>query len=406
MYCEIQHSNVTVNDLSVLHRMVSMQRLILPHNKLQNVDDSMFAFMSQLIFLDLSHNLITFLSKVTLCSLRKLQYISLHHNLIAELPAGLFVNTLDLRVLLLESNDLSPQAVIIDAPFSSLYRLSSDLPRLCCAFETKHSCLDPFPFFVSCSNLITSKVLIVFGWVTGLSTSILSLSCLCLLVYKLCTPGTQIPRVVMLFSVNLNLAELVTSLCLLSYSVINVVFDDEFGIIADHWRHSWACLSLESLFLVSSRVCLAFAVCLSAHFAIHIPSVIPRKTSQKATIFKIIVLWLVISPPCITVQVLEKIRNIDPFNYFCFPFTTTFPSDPLILSLHIVLIIFDVLLIVATIASHGYLLAFVIRRQKNKTLESVGKRKERLQKLAASTINRSHPEYFSHLDTYYLVCKF
>ena len=386
VHCEIRHSNVTINDLSMLHRMVSMRRLLLPHNNIQKVYDSMFAFMSQLILLDLSHNLITFLPKFTLCALRNLLYISLHHNLIAEIPARLFVNNFDLQVLLLECNDLKPQSVIIDAPFSSLYRLSSDIPRLCCAFETIHPCEPPFPLFVSCSNLISSKALIVFGWLTGLSTPILSLVCLCLLIYKLCIPETQTPRVAMLYSLNLNLAELVTSLCILSYSVINVVFDDEFGIIADHWRHSLACLSLESIFLVSSRASLAFAVCLSVHFAIHSPSVIPRKTSQKVTLFKIITLWLVITPICITVQVLEKMRNIDPFNYFCFPFTTLFPSDPLILSLHIVLLIFDVILIIVTIASHGYLLAFAIRRSKNKTLQSVGKRKERLQKGARLSV--------------------
>ena len=383
VYCEIRHSNFTMSDLSMLHHMVSMRRLLLPHNNIQKVHDSMFAFMSQLILLDLSHNLITCLPKITFCSLRNLQYISLHHNLIAELPARLFVNNFDLKVLLLESNDLKPQSVIIDAPFSSLYRLSSDIPRLCCAFETVHPCHPRFPLFVSCSNLITSKALIVFGWLIGLTTPILSLVCLCLLVYKLCIPENQTPRVVMLYSMNLNLAKLVTSLCILSYSVINVVFDDEFGIIADHWRHSSACLSLESIFLVSSRACLAFAVCLSVHFAICIPSVIPRKTSQKATVFKIIIMWLVITPICITVQVLEKMRDIDPFNYFCFPFTTVFPSDPVILSLQIVLLIFDILLIIVTIASHGYLLAFAIRRSKNKTLQSVGKRKERLQKLGA-----------------------
>ena len=383
VYCEIRHSNFTMSDLSMLHHMVSIRRLLLPHNNIQKVNDSMFAFMSQLILLDLSHNLITCLPKITFCSLRNLQYISLHHNLIAELPDRLFVNNFDLQVLLLECNDLKPQSVIIDAPFSSLYRLSSDIPRLCCAFETVHPCEPLFPLFVSCSDLITSKALIVFGWLTGLATPILSLICLCFLVYKLWTPETQTPRAVMLYSMNLNLAELVTSLCLLSYSVTNVVFDDQFGIIADHWRHSLACLSLESIFLVSSRASLAFTLCLSVHFAIHIPSIIHRKTSQKATVFKIIIMWLVITPICITVQVLEKMSEIDPFNYFCFPFTTVFPSDPVILSLQIVLLIFDILLIIVTIASHGYLLAFAIRRSENKTLESVGKRKKRLQKLGA-----------------------
>ena len=70
----------------------------------------------------------------------------------------------------------------------------------------------------------------------------------------------------MVFTVNLSLAELVTSACLLSYSVINVIFQDIFGVIADQWRQSWQCLGLECLFSVSSQASLAFAVYLSVHF--------------------------------------------------------------------------------------------------------------------------------------------
>ena len=37
----------------------------------------------------------------------------------------------------------------------------------------------------------------------------------------------------MVFSMNLSLAELIISACLLSYSVINVIYQDVFGITAD-----------------------------------------------------------------------------------------------------------------------------------------------------------------------------
>ena len=383
VYCEILYSNFSVTDFNVFHRMVSLRRLFLLHNNIEKVDDSMFASMSQLILLDISHNLIKYISQIALCSLRNLQYISLHHNLIAELPAQLFVNNLDIQVLLLESNKFTPQSVIIDASFPSLYRLSSDMPRLCCAFKTVKLCSPPFPFFVSCSNLITSKALMVLGWLIGLSTPILNLFSLSLLIYKLFSPATQTPRVVILYSMNLSLAELITSLCLLSYSVINVAYHGVFGIIADLWRHSLKCLSLESLFSVSSRACLAFAVCLSVHFAIHIPSIIPKKSSKKATVFIIIIMWLIITTISIALQVLEHMHNTDPFNYFCFPFTTLFPSDPLILSLQSVLLILDIILIIITVVSYVYLLVFTIRRSKNKTLQNVDKRKERLQKLGA-----------------------
>ena len=383
VYCEIRYYKFSSTDVSIFHHMISVRRLLLPHNHMQKVHDSMFVSMSQLIVIDLSHNLIKYLPQLALCSLHNLQYISLHHNLITELPDRIFVSNPHVQVLLLESNHLKPQSVTIDAAFPSLYRLSSDIPRLCCAFETVKFCSPTFPLYVTCSDLITSKPLIALGWLFGLSTSLINLVCLMLLVYKLCTNTAQIPLAVMVYSMNLNLAELASSLCILSYSIINVVYHDVFGIFADHWRHSGQCLILESLFSVSSWACLAFALCLSAHFAIHIPSVTPKESSLKAIFVRIIIMWLIIISTCITVQILEHMRNIDPFNYFCFPFTTLYPSDPLILGLQSVLLVLDVILIIATVISHSYLLVFIIRRSKNKTLQSVGKRKERLQKLAA-----------------------
>ena len=381
VYCKILHSRFAVTDLSILYRMVSIRRLLFKHNNIQKVYDFMFTSMSQLILLDLSYNFIKYLPKMALCSLHNLQYIFLHHNLIAELQIGLFVSNPKLKLLMLESNNLNPQSELIDGSFPSMYRLSSDIPRLCCAFERVELCSPPFPLRVSCSNLITSKTLIIFGWIIGLSTLLLTFCCLILLLYKLCNPVNQIPKAVMLFSVNLILTELVSSLCLLSSSVINELFHDIFGVVADQWRHSWKCLGLESLFSVSSRSTLAFTAWLSVHFAIHIPSVIRINSSQNTTFVQIIISWLIILPMCIAPQILEHIRNVDPFNYFCFPFTTLFPLDPLILSFQIAMLIFDSLLLIIIIVSYGYLLAFIMRRRKNKALKSMSKRNRALQNL-------------------------
>ena len=383
VYIKILYSKLDVADIHVLHRMFSVRRLLLQHSSIHKLYHFMFISMSQLILLDLAHNLIEYLPKVTFCSLHNLQYISLHHNLIAELQVSTFVNNPKVKVLLLEYNNLNPQSVIIDGSLPSLYYLSSQIPRLCCAFETVVLCSPPFPLRVSCSNFISSTVLIVLGWLIGLCTSLLSIFCLILLVYKLCTPKAPAAAssVVTLFSINLSLAELVTSLCLLSYSVINVVFHDVFGTIADQWRHSWTCLGLESIFSISSRSSLAFAVCISVHFALHIPSVIRRASSWKATVFQIIVTWLIIVSTCTAVQILEYMHNIDPFNYFCFPFITLFPSDPLILSLQIVMIILDCVLLMVTVVSYCYLLVFTTKRREDRALQSVAKRKNKLQKL-------------------------
>ena len=134
-------------------------------------------------------------------------------------------------------------------------------------------------------------------------------------------------------------------------------------------------LSLEGLLSVSSRSSLAFAVCLPVHFAIHISSIIRRESSQKAACFQVIITWVFITFVCIAVQILKHMYDIDPYNYFCFPFTTLFPSDPLIFGLQIVTVLFDSLLVMVSIVSYSYLLVFIVKRGRNQALQSVSKRK-------------------------------
>ena len=79
VYFKVLHSKFSVTDVKLFHRMVSVRRLLLPHNSIHKLYNSMFASMSQLIVLDLSHNFITCLSQLTLCALQNLEYISLHY---------------------------------------------------------------------------------------------------------------------------------------------------------------------------------------------------------------------------------------------------------------------------------------------------------------------------------------
>ena len=363
VYCKILYSkSFLISNMRIFRQMVSVRRLLLLYNSINEIHYSMFASMAQLIILDLSHNFIAYLPLTILCSLRNLEYISLRHNLLTKLQLGMFKYNPNVQVVRLESNNIHPQSVIIDGSLSSMYRLSSDIPRLCCAFKEATFCSPPFPLFMTCSNMITSKALTTITWLIGLSTSLLSFLCLLLLLYQFTTADTKMPRIILLFSLNLILAEFVSSVCLLSYSVINVVYNDVFGLIADQWRHPWKCLGLESLFSISSRSSLAFAVHLSVHVAIHIPSVIHRESSQKETFFQIIVAWLIITSMSIGIQILENVHNIVPFNYFCFPFTTLFPSDPMILGLQIVMLIIDCLLVMCSFLSYCYLLVFTIQK--------------------------------------------
>ena len=184
VYCHITHSQLSDIEHNIFHNMISVQRLVLCHNGTQKVYDSMFASMSQLLILDLSHNFIQYLFKYSLYPLYKLQCLSLHHNLISSLQNHMFIYIPNVQVLLLQSNPISPQSINVDVSLPSLLRLASDIPRLCCLFGAATFCSPPFNLFISCSDMVKSKVQMTLGWLTGISTCVLNIICLLLMVYR------------------------------------------------------------------------------------------------------------------------------------------------------------------------------------------------------------------------------
>ena len=398
-YCQILHSKVSMSEIMPLFKqMPSVRRLTLQHNNIQEVDAPLFASMSQLIILDLSHNLIQHLHKVIFCPLYNLEYISLCRNLILSLHNDIFIYTPNIQVLLLESNNIHPQSATVDISLPLLYRLSSDIPRMCCRFETVPFCSPPFSLLISCSNMITSTPQIALAWIIGLSTFSLNLLCAVLLVYHCFTVDNEMMGVIMVFSMNLSLAELVTSACLLSYSVLNVIYQGIFGIIADQWRQSWKCLTLECLFTVSSQASLALAVCLSVLFAIHIPSLTRRDSSQKTVFGQLVILWILIISMSIPIQILEHVQNVDLFNYFCLPFTTSLSSDPATLSIQIMTVILNFLLVLTCIISYSYLLVFISKRKRDKALKSIRQRQKKNDEIGNKN-DATHPKHVLHLDS-------
>ena len=109
---------------------------------------------------------------------------------------------------------------------------------------------------------------------------------------------------------------------------------------------------------------------------------IRREASQNTVFLQVVFMWVLIISMCIPVQVLEHMRNMDPLNYFCLPFTTSRSADPLILSIQIVVVIFDILFVMICIVSYSYLLVFNSKQKRIKALKSVSKRKDKLRRFA------------------------
>ena len=108
----------------------------------------------------------------------------------------------------------------------------------------------------------------------------------------------------------------------------------------------------------------------------------PQTAKAEYSTLTIVFMWILIISMCIPIQILEHMRNMDPFNYFCLPFTTSLSADSLMLSRQMVMVIFDLFLVMICIVSYSYLLVFITKQKRIEALKSVSKRKEKLQKFA------------------------
>ena len=389
IYCTIREVNLFFTDImAMLSRMVSLKVVDISSNDLIYLPPLLFQSNFQLILLNVSHNSITVLPGGLLCPLEHVLYIFLDHNEISVIQQDLFQTNSKLKFLSLHSNKLHPVLTNIIAPQAlqlSLKYLSSDIPRLCCVFYEPRNCSPPLPFFMSCSNMITSQVQVVSAWIIGITTTSLNLICVVSLSFVLFIKIklSSAKGSVTFLSLNLSVSEMIMSVCLLSYPCYNVYYDGIFGAVADQWRHSWRCFALESLFFTSSQVFLATSVVMSLHFAIVIPSIVPQNTDSKQLIWIIIGIW--ISIISITLALMSSQISITsyPMNYFCLPFITSTPSSPAVQGIYISLIITDCILVATSISCYVFLFIYIRKQINKKSLKAVQKRAEALQKFAA-----------------------
>ena len=186
-----------------------------------------------------------------------------------------------------------------------------------------------------------------------------------------------------LISVNLGTADAIAALYLLSLSFFNLYYAGNFGIEADHWRHSWRCYFLEFTFFASSEASLSFTTFLSVHLAINIPAIVKKELSKNKTILKIAAVWSFVILISLARQGIVLNFEMDPYNYFCLPFLTTSHEKTISICLHVFLLFLNLALISVTVACYTFLFHHTIKAKSNKHLQNIRKRKAVLKKFAA-----------------------
>ena len=371
-------SSWTTVDLTIFNKMVSIIYLGLSDNKINQLPSDSFITMSLLIVLDISNNKISHLSGRILCPLMKLKYLFANNNGMRYLDRNAFKNNLELELLMLHSNKLHVgDTQFLNVPNElrlSLKYLSSDLPRLCCVFENTIRCTPDMPVIISCSNLISSKSQVIVAWLIGVITVSLNTGCVISLLMFLFFKGEFMSRkgVVLFTSVNRSIAELITSVCLLSYPCINMYFDKVFGVIADQWRSSWQCIGLEFFFFISSQACLTLSLFMSIHFTLNIASLIPNKKDPRK-VLTMLVIWSLLLGISSAWSATQVSISSNPFNYFCLPFVTIIPDKIELKIVYYLLIIIDGIMVCSSVSCYTFLFAFTRKRIRDKSLKAVKK---------------------------------
>ena len=365
IYLTMNHVGKFATELSLFERMIAIRLLNISHNNLEYVNAKVFQTMLNLLLFDLSYNKITTIPEYFFCPFEKLKYLYINNNQLVFIYENIFSNKL--KLIMMENNQLDPLEVEITGTYPFIDYFSSDIPRFGCIFEDIKTCFPPFPTFISCQNLISSKLQVAIAWFAGISTSCLNLACLCALIFVIAKNIKKLSRSILaiIISFNLCFAEMLISACLLSYSFINVYYFGYFGIMADEWRNSIQCYLLECLFSVSVQASLVFSAFITAHFAVNVTSLKRRETNPKRMFVIIMLLWLFVILICSVGQLAQTIGEIDELNYFCLPFVTSQASNSILLGFHCVLLVLDFLCVFTCICLNFYLFLYFMKHSRD-----------------------------------------
>ena len=358
--------------------MTDLQTLDISHNSIRVIHT--FSKMSLLKLLNISQNYLTIIPEKFLHQFKFLNYIYLQNNRIRFIHSNTFSYSLNLKVIMIQLNNLNPLSVTLTGMLPSLHHLFSDLPTFCCIFEVQGQCSPPFHSFMSCSNMISSKLLVATIWFIGIITFFLNTASIVTLIHTLRSKCIEkATSIIMGLALNLNFCELLTSGCLLSYPFFNMYYDGNFGIIAGKWRKSIQCFVLELVFFISSQVALISAAHSAIHTAVYIPS-IRRKSRKRMTFFIIAFAWILIFSISFLVKYFQPIDTEELTNYFCLPFITSSPTISMDSLFYILFLSLDFCLAILCVVCYSYLMVFTYRQGKAKIRRNTKNRA--LQKVA------------------------
>ena len=315
-FLRVEYHNLSRITLAMMQSMVSLKYLYLGKNSVREVDNDAFLYAFQLVVLDLSFNQIYTLSDQPFCPLHALKYLYINNNVLRDINKNIFITNTQLYSIDISNNLFSAIDHTIFSNLGALSSLISDHPGLCCIKKFKQ-CLPKFNRFSSCKDLIKSFDQKIVLWVISLYSTLTSFICVIILMTS--ATNLNIVRSIRNKPIvgSLLTADLCVSLCLLCLAFVDLYYKGLFGLLAEFWRGSFFCKSLEMMMFIGSNNSLIFLGFMS------IVTTVDITTLRRGSLFRMkgpITVWLLSTSCGVTRQVLLSYLGPDPYNYFCLPF--------------------------------------------------------------------------------------
>ena len=306
------------NKLSVLpgglfQELTSLIVLSLHTNELTNLPSDIFDGLTSLESLFLQDNYITTIGYQTFHGLQSLRHLNLSHAYIRSLHFDLFQDTEQLELLDMSYNKLEEipninnlmqltflnlqdnlLIKITNKTFSTIFRgvfIIVRQPEFChCYVSANTSCnaLDDISPYLTCSRLLSDRILMVMMWLVGLNA-------LCgnifVLSYYKYVKRDKNPIQTFLLS-NLAISDLLMGIYMLFIASADIYFGESFPIQAERWRAGISCKIAGTISIVSSEASVFFLTLISIDRCINIKHPFSdRKLRKKSSTVFASILW-------------------------------------------------------------------------------------------------------------------
>ena len=308
----LDNNKLTVLPNGLFQKLKSLTVLTLHSNKLKRLPSNIFAGLSNLESLFLQDNYITNIGYQILRGLPSLRHLNLSHAFISLLDFELFQDTRKIEFLDLSSNKLKSipninhlnRLTFLNLQGNSLIKITDETfsniskdidmvvsqPEICeCYVSGNISCnaLDDISPYLTCSRLLSDKILVVMMWLIGFNA--LFGNIFVLSYRKVKRDKDQIQTFLLS---NLAMSDLLMGIYMLLIASADIYFGESFPMQAESWRSGITCKIAGTISILSSEASVFFLTLISIDRYINIKyPYSDRKLGKKSSVILASLLW-------------------------------------------------------------------------------------------------------------------